>query len=227
MTVNSFGSIFFSYPVDLSICENIVRRLICQAKMGQPFIPFDFIAVNWAVCHQKISRSEAATMSKAIHLLLALLICSILPASASAVGKHPVDVWTYYHFNGTAFVSGPTVDGSVFVAVRERVRPVVLTAQMLHLEETALPDGAGVIAGICYFQSSGGTPSTDGGYKPCPRVPLQISTGGKELVTVETDDHGYFLVVLPAGTYSIGSGPFAAEITVERNITTLIPLLAK
>lgn len=166
-------------------------------------------------------------MFKAIHLLLALLICSIVPASASAVDTRPVDTWNYYHFDGTAFVPGPTVDGSVFVAVREKMRPVVLTAQESHIEETALPDKSGVIAGICYFQSSGTTLSADGGFKPCPRVPLQIFSGGKEFVTVQTDDHGYFLVVLPAGMYSIGSGPYSSEITVERTITTLIPLRAE
>lgn len=165
-------------------------------------------------------------MSKAIHLLLVFLICAALPASASAVGNRPADTWNYYHFDGIAFTPGPTVDGSAFVAVREKVRPVVLTAQASQIEQTVLPDGAGVIAGICYLQSSGGKLGTDSGFKPYPRVPLLISSGGKQLVTVQTDDHGYFVVVLPAGTYAIGSGPFTAEITVERGITTLVPLRA-
>jgi hypothetical protein len=165
-------------------------------------------------------------MSKAIHLLLALLICSAVPASASAAGNRPADVWNYYHFDGIAFTPGPSADGSAFVAVRERVRPVVLTTQTSDIEQTALPDGEGVIAGICYLQSSGGKLGSGSGFKPYPHVPLLISTGGKEFVTVQTDDHGYFVVVLPAGTYVIGSAPFTAEITVERGITTLVPLRA-
>jgi hypothetical protein len=165
-------------------------------------------------------------MSKAILLLLVFLICTALPAAASAAGERPGAVWNYYHFDGIAFTPGPTVDGSAFVAILEKVRPVVLTALASDIEKTALPDGEGAIAGICYLQSSGGKLGSDGGFKPFPRVPLLISSGGKELVTVQTDDHGYFVVVLPAGTYSIGSGPFTAKITVERGITTLVPLRA-
>ena len=45
-------------------------------------------------------------------------------------------------------------------------------------------------------------------------------------VTVQTDEHGYFVAVLAAGKYSIGSGPFTAEISVDRGITTLVPLRA-
>lgn len=165
-------------------------------------------------------------MSKAILLLLVFLICTALPAAASAAGNRPGNVWSYYHFDGIAFTPGPTVDGSAFVAVRGKVQPVILTVQTSNIEQTALPDGAGVIAGICYLQSSGGKLGSGSGFKPYPRVPLLISTGGKELVTVQTDDHGYFVVVLPAGTYSIGSAPFTVEITVERGITTLVPLRA-
>ena len=165
-------------------------------------------------------------MPKAINFLFFLLICTALPATISAAGNRPVDVWNYYHFDGIAFTPGPAVDGSAFVAVRGKVQPVILTAQTAPIEQIALPDGAGVIAGICYLQSSGGKLGGGSGFKPYPRVPLLISTGGKELVTVQTDDHGYFVVVLPAGTYSVGSGPFTADITVERGITTLVPLRA-
>ncbi|MDD2541108.1 MAG: hypothetical protein PHH28_08685 [Desulfuromonadaceae bacterium] len=164
-------------------------------------------------------------MPKALLLyLLIAVIGTVLPASASAASTPPAEVWRYYHFNGVAFIPGPAVDGSAFIAVREKVRPVVLTTQTSPLEQTALPDGSGVIAGICYLQSSGGKLASGSGFSPYPRVPLLISTKGKEYVTVQTDDHGYFVVVLPAGTYSVGSGPFTAEITVERGITTLVPL---
>jgi len=165
-------------------------------------------------------------MSKALLLLLVLLSCTAIPATASAAANRPADAWNYYHFDGIAFTPGPTADGSAFVAVREKVRPVVLTTQPTAVVQIALPDGSGVIAGICYLQSSGGKLGGGSGYQPYSRVPLLISSGGKEFVTVQTDDHGYFVVVLPAGTYSVGSGPFTAEITVERGITTLVPLRA-
>ena len=165
-------------------------------------------------------------MSRAIQFLLLFLLCAALPVSASATGNRPVGVWNYYHFDGISFIPGPAIGGSAFVAVREKVRPVVLTAPSADIEQTALPDEAGVIAGICYLQSSGGKLGGGSGFVPYPRVPLLISSGGKQYVTVQTDDHGYFVVVLPAGTYSIGSEPFTAEIAVERGITTLVPLRA-
>jgi hypothetical protein len=165
-------------------------------------------------------------MSKAILLLLAFLACAALPYIISAAARRPDDIWNYYHFDGKAFTPGPATDGSAFVAVREKVRPVVLTTQTADIEQTALPDGAGVIAGICYLQSSGGKLGGGSEFKPCQRVPLLISAGGKQLVTVQTDDLGYFVVVLPAGAYTIGSGPFTAGITVERGITTLVPFRA-
>ncbi len=165
-------------------------------------------------------------MSKATLILLVFIIFAALTAVASAAGKRPPDAWNYYHFDGSAFKSGPAVDESPFVAVREKLRPVVLTTSAANIEQTLLPDGDGVIAGICYIQSSGGKLGSDSGFKPYPRVPLLISSGGKQLVTVQTDDQGYFVVVLPSGKYSIGSGPFTADITVERGITTLVPLRA-
>lgn len=163
-------------------------------------------------------------MYKSVHLLLALLLCGVFPMTASAAAKLPPDLWSYYHFDGTAFISGPAADGSAYLAIQEKVQAVVVTAGALPAKMTALPDSAGVIAGICYLQSSGGKLGDGSGFKPYPRVPLQISSGGKQFVTVQTDDYGYFVVVLPAGTYSVGNGPFTAEITVERGITTLVPL---
>ncbi len=165
-------------------------------------------------------------MSKSIFFLLILIVSAGLAASASAAGQRPENAWSYYHFDGGAFVSGPASDGSVFVAVREKMRPVIMASRESQLEQTSLPDGAGAITGICYLQSSGGKLGNGIGFKPYPRVPILISSGGKQFVSVETDDRGYFVVVLPSGTYSIGSGPFTAEITVDRGTTTLVPLRA-
>jgi hypothetical protein len=161
-------------------------------------------------------------MTKIFLMLLSLLLCSALPASA--VGKRPAVAWNYYHFDGTAFIAGPSTDGNLTVAVREKMRPAVVTTAMTPAEPEALPDGSGVIAGICYLQSIGGKLGGSHSYAPYARIPLLISSGGKQFVTVQTDDHGYFIAVLPAGIYTVGSGPFTAEITVERGITTLVPL---
>jgi hypothetical protein len=165
-------------------------------------------------------------MFKSIYVLAALLLCSIPPLSASAAARHPADSWNYYHFDGRAFLPGSSSDGSAYLALREKVQPVVVISQTTPVEQTPLPDGAGVIAGICYLQSSGGKMGGGSGFKPCSRAALLISTAEKQLVTVQTDDKGYFVVVLPAGKYFIGSGSIKAEISVEPGITTLVPLRA-
>ena len=165
-------------------------------------------------------------MFRLIVFSVAFFTGALLSISTSAASKRPAGVWNYYHFDGTAFVPGPAIAGSAFVAVQEKVRPVVLTAEAAEIEQTVLPEDSGVLAGICYLQNSGGKLGSGSGFKPYPRVPLLISSAGKQLVTVQTDDHGYFVVVLPAGAYAVGSGPFTAEIIVERGITTLVPLRA-
>lgn len=163
-------------------------------------------------------------MSRFFLFILAVLVCAALPASLSAAAKRPTDVWNYYHFDGIAFKPGPNGEGKAFIAVREKSRPVILATPAAPAENFQLPDGEGVIAGICYVQSSGGKLGSGPAFTPYPRVPLVVSSGGKELVTIQTDDHGFFVVVLRAGTYSIGSGPFTADITVENGVTTLVPL---
>lgn len=165
-------------------------------------------------------------MSRIVTFLLVFLAGTLLSSPISAASKRPADVWNYYHFDGAAFVPGPATAGAAFVAVREKVQPIVLTAEAAEIEQVVLPDGSGAIVGICYLQSSGGKLGSGRAFKPCPRIPLLISSAGKQFVTVQSDDHGYFVVVLPAGTYSVSNGPFSAELTVERGITTLVPLRA-
>lgn len=165
-------------------------------------------------------------MSTGINLFLTLMACTVMSTTAVAASNRPADVWNYYHFDGVGFKAGPSVDSSAFIAIRERVQPVVVLNQAANIEPIGLPKDSGVIAGICYFKSSGGKLGNSSGYVPCPRTPLLISSEGKQLVTVQTDEHGYFIAVLPAGKYMIGSGPLTAEISIDHGITTLVPLLA-
>ncbi len=169
---------------------------------------------------------KAGDMSTIINIFTILLVCTAISTAAVAGTKRPVDVWNFYHFDGIGFKAGPSSDNKPFVAAREGVRPVVLLAETADIESIALPKGAGAISGICYIQSSGGKLGGGSGYVPCPRVPLLISSGGKQLVTVRTDENGYFVVVLAAGAYQVGNQPFTAEISVELGITTLVPLRA-
>lgn len=154
------------------------------------------------------------------------LFSAMTVSTALAGTKRPADSWNYYHFDGAAFKAGPATDTKPFIAVKEKSRPMVLLAQTFNINFIDLSEGAGAISGICYVQNSGGKLGGNEGYAPCAKVPLEISSGGKQLVTVQTDENGYFVVVLAAGTYTIGSGPLAAEIPVERGITSLVPLRA-
>lgn len=165
-------------------------------------------------------------MPRIINVFLAALACMVIATTALAAAKRPAEHWIYYHFDGIGFKPGPALDNKPFVAVREGALPVLLTGQTSKIEATDLPEGSGAISGICYIQSSGGKLGSSVGYEACPRLPLDISLGGKTLVTVQTDENGYFVVVLAAGTYRIGDGPLAAEIPVERGITSLVPLRA-
>ena len=84
--------------------------------------------------------SGAVAMSKIPFFLLGLLIVAILYSTSSAATKVPANVWNYYHFDGSAFTPGPTVDGSAFVAIREDVQPVILTVPAAQIEPMSTLD---------------------------------------------------------------------------------------
>jgi hypothetical protein len=165
-------------------------------------------------------------MAACVNFILVVIASAVVFTTAVAASKRPADVWGYYHFDGVSFKAGPPVDGSAFIAVSERLQPVVLHLQTQKIQSIGLPEGAGAVAGICYIQSSGGKLGDGKGYVPRPRANLQISSPDTPPVVVQTDDYGYFITVLPAGKYTIGSGPFTDEISVQRGSTTLVPLRA-
>jgi hypothetical protein len=103
--------------------------------------------------------------------------------------------------------------------------PLVLT-RAVRTEAVALPANKGALAGICYFQNSGGKLAGGSGYAPCPRTPITISSGNTVVTNVLSDENGYFVALLAAGSYMIGSGAFAAKATVENDTTVLVPLRA-
>jgi hypothetical protein len=43
---------------------------------------------------------------------------------------------------------------------------------------------------------------------------------------VYSDENGYFMAILAAGSYRIGNGAFAADAKVENGTTVLVPLRA-
>ena len=162
-------------------------------------------------------------MPSGFNPMLAVIIFLFLCAVAVAASKRPSGVWNYYHFDGSRFVAGQTTDGNGFVAVRDGVRPVLLT-RPARIEAVGLPLGAGAAAGICYIQVSGGKLTNGAGYLPSPSMRLPISSGNVVVSTVQTDEHGYFSAVLPAGRYSVGDRPLAGEVTIKEHQTSLVAL---
>jgi hypothetical protein len=158
-------------------------------------------------------------------LILALLAVTVMCVSLSAASKRPAAVWNFYHFDGHGFVAGLPADGVPFLAVRDRAVPLVLT-RAVRAEAVELPANRGALAGICYIQNSGGKLAVGRGYAPCPRTPITISSGNTVVTNVISDANGYFVALLAAGSYMIGSGAFAAEATVENGTTVLVPLRA-
>lgn len=157
--------------------------------------------------------------------ILAGLVAFAACVTAPAVSKRPSDTWVYYHFDGQSFVAGQPEGGGVYVAMRERQRPLLLEGAV-KIEAISLPPGKGALAGICYFQVSGGKLGNKAGYAPCPRMPVRIYSGDTLVATVPSDEQGYFVAVLDAGSYRIGQPPLAAEWVVENGRTTLVPLRA-
>jgi hypothetical protein len=56
-------------------------------------------------------------------------------------------------------------------------------------------------------------------------MPVQIIAGTTVVATTETDEQGYFQVLLPAGRYRVSSKE-QIEVTVDNGTTTLVPLRA-
>jgi hypothetical protein len=161
-------------------------------------------------------------MSTRLNLLPVLLGCFVMCVTASASAKRPSGVWNYFHFDGRSFIAGQPTSGTPFVAVRDGVRPAVLT-HMAKIEATGLAAGTGALVGICYIQSSGGKLAPGPAYLPSARMPVRISAGGTLVATAETDEQGYFVTALAVGRYQVNCKE-TVEATVENGKTTLVPL---
>jgi len=153
---------------------------------------------------------------------LAGLALAAICLTASAAARRPAGQWAYFHFDGRSFSAGQPEKGTPFVAVRDGVLPQVLT-RSVDSEAVQLPSGSGAVAGICYVSASGGKLKPGPGYLPVSGLQVRISSGGKVLATVLSDDHGYFVAELPAGSYRV-SARESVEVKVEQGNTTLVPL---
>jgi hypothetical protein len=158
-------------------------------------------------------------------LLLALLAIAVMCGAVSAASRRPAPVPNYYYFDGHGFVAGQPSDNRPYLALRDNELPVVVN-RATKREAVALSPDHGALAGICYIQSSGGKIADSSGYLPCPRTVITISSGSRVVTTVQSDDNGYFTVVLVEGVYKIDTGAVWAEARVEKGKTVLVPLRA-
>ena len=161
-------------------------------------------------------------MSTGNIIFLAGMFVAAICVSASAFAKRHGDIWSYYHFDGLAFVSGQSLDGGLFVAVRDQMQPVVVTNPS-QIEANALPTGKGVVAGICYIQNSGGKLTGNNGFNPSSGTPVQIS-GKRADTEVSCGSNGYFVSLLDVGEYVVTAGPARMPVVVEAGKTTLLSL---
>jgi len=158
-------------------------------------------------------------------LILATMALVVICVAAVAAAKRPGADWSYYHFDGSSLVKGPPPPGGSFLALQNRAVPLVLTTPA-RIAATMLPPGKGALAGICYIRTAGGKLASSTGFSPCRDFPLAISSGTKVVLKPRTDESGFFVAVLPAGEYRIGTGAFTVETLLESGKTTLIALQA-
>ncbi len=155
-------------------------------------------------------------------LALAALTVALTALTAHAFAKRPSELWSYLHFDGKGFAAGKPGEPFVpFVAVRPGFRPVVETNEE-RIREVALTEGTGAIAGVCFVQSYGGKLRPAAGYHAVPLLPVPIAAGDKLVTTVDTDGNGFYVAVLPVGTYRVGNQ--GVEVKVEVGATKLVPL---
>ncbi|MBJ6799390.1 hypothetical protein [Geomonas propionica] len=161
-------------------------------------------------------------MSSGLRFCLVALTLAMTCLAAHAFAKKPLDLWAFFHFNGTAFVAGKPAPLSPFVAVRDGFMPVVETNEE-RVMEVQLPEGSGALVGICYVQSYGGKLKPAGGFHAVPMLEVPVtSAAGKPVTPVQTDTSGYFMIALPAGSYLVGNQ--RVEVKVENGKTSFIPL---
>ena len=161
-------------------------------------------------------------MTRFFSLPLALLSVALICLTAHAMSRRPAQQWAFFHFDGQSFVAGQPSYGTPFIAVRGGMRPVVLK-RAGTIAEAKLAPGTGAVVGICYVQSSGGKLRPAGGHRPAAQLPVRILSGEKVVAMIETDEDGFFVATLPAGSYRIEARE-TREVTVDNGSTALISL---
>ncbi|QWV94935.1 carboxypeptidase-like regulatory domain-containing protein [Geomonas oryzisoli] len=161
-------------------------------------------------------------MPSSLRFCVVALTLGLTCLTAHAFAKKPIELWSFFYFNGTAFVAGRPEPLSPFVAVRDGFVPVVETREE-RIKEVKLHEGTGALVGICYVQSYGGKLKPARGFHPVPMQEIAITAAdGQSAIPVQTDGNGYFVSELPAGSYRVGNQQ--VEVRVDNGKTNFIPV---
>ena len=132
---------------------------------------------------------------------------------------HSAEPW---QFNGREFVPGAG-NGGLVVLVRDGYLPVVRTGGE-SIPSTPLAAGNGAFAGICYVQVTGGKLASQSGTIPAGGCPLEIVNLARTIWRATADQHGFFSLPLPAGTYEVHGAGSTIKLTVSEGRTALVAL---
>ena len=155
---------------------------------------------------------------------LSFLILLSLPVALPCEGSmfknfgHSAHSW---HFDGREFVPGAR-NGDMVILVKDGYLPVVRTES--ETPSTALPDGAGAIAGICYVQVTGGKLAAPSETLPESGCRVKVTGASGEVRHATADQYGFFSLSLPAGTYEVHGAGSPIKLTVSEGRTALVAL---
>ena len=147
----------------------------------------------------------------------------VLLACGCALGGEGRPTWQSSYFDGSEFREG-SLPRAVTVYHQVDFLPVV-TAGDIPVSRDPLPKGAGGVVIYCYIQSSGGKIEAQGGSVPVAGVAVELRGEGGNLL-LRTDDKGYAVAGVAAGTYIVSVKGVATKFTVAQGTTTLLPIRA-
>ena len=126
-----------------------------------------------------------------------------------------------WHFDGREFVPGAR-NGDMVILVRDGYLPVMRTES--EAPSTALPNGAGAIAGVCYVQVTGGKLANRSETLQESGCRVKIISASGEVRHATADQYGFFYLSLPAGIYEVHGAGSPINFTVSEGRTALVAL---
>lgn len=156
--------------------------------------------------------------------ILGLLLFSLGAALPCEGGmfRNPGSSGHPWRFDGRGFVPGGG-DGTPVILVRDGYLPVLRESDT-SAPTVPLPDGTGVISGICYLQVAGGKLAAQNGIVPAEGCRVEIVGIDRLRRHATADRNGFFSLPLPAGSYEVHGAGSPLKLTVMAGKTALVAL---